>query len=205
LEEVAWQSVEQLLRQPKLILEHYHQWQHQAHESSLEYQEQRRLSQQLERLHAQPQRLLDGYQSGVLELEELQRRQERIAEREKLLQERLTAVACRLQQGAAQADVQEGIEAFAQRLQHALENPAFEDKQRILRLVIERIVVGSEEIVVKHSIPLPLYLLETNDLLRGRGCDAAPGSPTRAGGSSSEAAPVTDTAVVPRARGRRVG
>jgi len=128
--------------------------------------EQRRLSQQLERLQAQRQRLLDGYQNGVLELEELQRRQERIVEREKLLQERLAAVECRLQQVAAQADVQEGIEAFARHIHHALENPSFEEKQRILRLVIERIVVGPEEIVVKHSIPLPLYLLETNDLCR---------------------------------------
>jgi hypothetical protein len=170
LEELVWQQVAQLLQQPALILEHYHQLQHQAPQSSLEYQEQRRLSQQVERLHQQGQRLLDAYQNGMVELEELQRRQERIAERQELLQQRLNVIEERLGQVAQQVELREGLETFSQRIQKALENPSFEDKQRILRLVIERIEVGPEEITVKHSIPLPLYPLRTNDLSSGQLC-----------------------------------
>src|SRR4028119_408311 len=71
----------------------------------------------------------------------------------------------RLQQVAQQVDLREGLGTFVQRIQKALENPSFEDKQRILRLVIDRIEVGPEEITVKHSIPLPLYPLRTHDLV----------------------------------------
>src|SRR4028119_1616957 len=76
----------------------------------------------------------------------------------------------RLQQVAQQVDLREGLGTFVQRIQKVLENPSFEDKQRILRLVIERIEVGPEEIMVKHSIPLPLYPLRTNDLRRKQTC-----------------------------------
>ena len=164
LEAAVWEKVAALLRQPGLILEHYHQLQHQAKESSVEFQEQQRIQRQLERLGEQRQRLVDAYQNGVIELEELQRRKERIAEREQFLQERKAGIESRLLEVGRQVDLQEGLEAFAHRIRRALENPTFADKQRILRLVIERIEVGEEEIVIRHAIPIPMFPLRTDHL-----------------------------------------
>ena len=164
LEELVWQNVAALLWQPELILQHYHQLHHQAKESSLEYQEQQRIRRQVERLHQQKQRVVDAYQNGVIDLNELQQRKERIEEREQFLNQLLKDVDRRLEEVGRQVDLREGIEAFASRIQRALENPPFEDRQRILRLVIDRIEVGEEEIVIKHAIPIPMCQLKTHDL-----------------------------------------
>ena len=118
----------------------------------------------MERLHQQKQRVVDAYQNGVIDLNELQQRKERIEEREQFLNQLLKDVDRRLEEVGRQVDLREGIEAFASRIQRALENPSFEDRQRILRLVIDRIEVGEEEIVIKHAIPLPMCQLKTHDL-----------------------------------------
>ena len=35
-----------------------------------------------------------------------------------------------------------------------LDNPSFETKQRILRLVVDKILVRDEEITIQHTVPI---------------------------------------------------
>ncbi len=46
------------------------------------------------------------------------------------------------------------LEEFCRNMSAALQNPSFETKQRILRLVVEKVVVSDEQIMIKHMIPI---------------------------------------------------
>ena len=35
-----------------------------------------------------------------------------------------------------------------------LDNPSFETKQRILRLVVDKILVSDEEVTIQHTVPI---------------------------------------------------
>jgi hypothetical protein len=47
-----------------------------------------------------------------------------------------------------------GVTGFHQKMSDVLDNPSFETKQRILRLVVDKILVGDEEVTIQHTVPI---------------------------------------------------
>src|SRR3712207_7545580 len=61
----------------------------------------------------------------------------------------------RLSQQRAKAEtVRTSLAAFCARIRSRLDGATFDDKQAILQLVIERIVVGDGRLEIRHVIPL---------------------------------------------------
>jgi site-specific DNA recombinase len=50
--------------------------------------------------------------------------------------------------------VLEDLQAFCQRVDARLDDATFEEKQAILQLLIERIIVGEDTLEIRHVIPL---------------------------------------------------
>ena len=48
----------------------------------------------------------------------------------------------------------EDLKAFCERINARLDDATFEEKQAILQLLIERIIVGEETLEIRHVIPL---------------------------------------------------
>src|SRR5262249_36111078 len=46
------------------------------------------------------------------------------------------------------------VEEFCRNISAALDNPSFETKQKVLRLVVERIEFVEDQITIKHVIPV---------------------------------------------------
>ena len=46
------------------------------------------------------------------------------------------------------------VEEFCRNISTALDNPSFETKQKILRLVVERVEFVEDQITIKHVIPI---------------------------------------------------
>ena len=55
---------------------------------------------------------------------------------------------------AVAALMQATAEEFCRNITGALQNPSFETKQRVLRLVVDTIVVDDDQITIKHLIPI---------------------------------------------------
>jgi len=47
-----------------------------------------------------------------------------------------------------------GFEEFCRNISAALDSPSFETKQKILRLVVERVEFVEDQITIKHMIPI---------------------------------------------------
>jgi hypothetical protein len=113
----------------------------------------RRVERQRAALAREEQRLIDAYQAWVVELEELRTRRQRLCEGGQRLDERAQVVRQQLVQAQRAATLAETVTAFCARIQAHLVEPSFAVKQKVLRLVVERIVVTDEEIVIEHVIP----------------------------------------------------
>jgi site-specific DNA recombinase len=153
IEGLVWQAVSELLRNPQVLIEQYNQRQESDY-GTPEQQEQQRLNRRLVGLERKSQRLIDAYQSGVIELDDLKERRERIAEECRRLEERLALLRRQQQEQQRQASLATTVEEFCRNISAALNNPGFETKQKILRLVVERVEFIEDQITIKHVIPI---------------------------------------------------
>ena len=54
------------------------------------------------------------------------------------------------------AGLKESVEAFSQKIRTGLENATFEQKRKLVELLIDRVVVKDEEAEIRYVIPLTL-------------------------------------------------
>jgi site-specific DNA recombinase len=165
VEQVVWDTVDQLLRDPALLAQQFQAQQAPTASTALAAEE-RRISQQLARLTRKLQRLIAAYEAEAISLDELQQRRRQLDAHRKDLEARQRLLE---RQRAEQVQVEhllDSLESFCQTIEAALENPTFEDKRRILELVIDQVVVEDGQITIHHILPLPPSRLCPNHLVR---------------------------------------
>jgi site-specific DNA recombinase len=192
IEPVVWDAVRQLLQQPRLILEHLRQQQEgESPDSTDAVRELKRLQRQRLTLAREEQRLIDAYQFGVIEVDELKERRQRLRETGQQVQQREQLVAAQVAQAQQATRWTETVTAFCQRIAALLEDPAFATRQRVLRLVVERIVITDDQIVIQHIIPTDegsrLYLRRSRPREPLGGCGAGTKMGTGAAGAGGSA------------------
>jgi site-specific DNA recombinase len=154
IEPVVWEHVRALLRQPELILAFLREQQEGEGPTLTDAQrELKRVERQRAALAREEQRLIDAYQVGALELDELQTRRQRLRVAGHHLEERAALVRQQVANAQQAASLEETVTAFCARMQAQLDEPSFAVKQKILRLVVERIVVSDDQITIEHIIP----------------------------------------------------
>ena len=99
-------------------------------------------------------RLLDADQAGLLELDELTRRTGTLtARRERLLQEK-DALTKRSAELATENRLRRRLRGFAERVAASLDDLGFEGRQRLMRLVVEKVRVTGWRVEIHLKIPL---------------------------------------------------
>jgi hypothetical protein len=70
------------------------------------------------------------------------------------LEQRLTDLEQLAQQQARQDALTSDVTQFCENITSVLQSPTPEEKQQVLRLVVDHILVGKEQLTIKHIIPL---------------------------------------------------
>lgn len=144
------------LQDPDLVLEAYRECRihrRDGEEASLSEQGQK-LATQIKLANTEMARLLDAYRAGAIELPELQKRRRLVdakldtLHREKELLEKMARE--QKQEGDVRRDLEEFRALVSDRAQHS----SFEDKQKLMRMVLDKIVVRDWRVDVHYNIPL---------------------------------------------------
>ncbi len=154
LEEAVWEHVKGLMGDPERLLAQFEEFACSTSENGKEDAEQKKFEGHIKRLFREESRLVDAYQVGIIELEELEERRTKIAQRRKALRAQYEQQAQLRRQAAQAREVLEDLETFCGRINARLEEATFEEKQSILQLLIERIIVGEDTLEIRHVIPL---------------------------------------------------
>ena len=139
------------------------------------------LERDLTRAQTAVRRLLDGYQEQLITLEELRARTPELRKREATLQAQLDALDAELHDAETYLKLTETLEGFRARLATNAENLAVEQRQQIIRLVVREVLIGDDDITIRHSIPVPTrdqppgYLLRSGSRLHQQ-CQAPIGA-----------------------------
>lgn len=155
LEAAVWGHVRQLLDDPGMLLAQFEAFAQKADDSAAdnraaEQKEEARLRQ----LDREEQRLLDAYQAGIIDLTELKERRSQIGGRRQILTaQRQEQVRLREERQTAQT-VFTDLKSFCDRVRSRLGEATLTEKQRLLQLLIERVIVGEDTLEIRHVIPL---------------------------------------------------
>jgi site-specific DNA recombinase len=155
VEAVVWNHIVELLSHPAQLLTQFAQFATLGTEPDAQARaELQRLEAHEQRVAREETRLLDAYQAGLLSLAELGPRREILTQRRHVLHEqREQQQRLRQQEVHAQA-VLTDLTQFCNRIRRRLPSVTLAEKQAILQLLIDRIIVGTDTIEIQHVIPL---------------------------------------------------
>ena len=157
LDDLVWEQTRHLIESPQLVLQEYarrvqkKQRQSDAY-SDLINKKRREVKQQ----GLEKERLLDLYQAGKISLAEIESRLKAIRAKSQKIQNECSALEKEEKEDRHRLQLIEHFTDFTRRMNTNLSNLSFEDRKKIVRLLVEEVVVNTktEEITVRHILPL---------------------------------------------------
>ena len=113
-----------------------------------------RLDRKLDAADAERRRLIDLYQAGLVELPELQRRATEVEHRRRDLDQRRDALTTQRQELTRDNQLRRRVRDFATRVLAVIDTLDFDQKQTLLRLVVEDVHVTGWHVQIRLRIPL---------------------------------------------------
>jgi site-specific DNA recombinase len=114
----------------------------------------KRLSAAIDTKERERTRLLDAYQAGLLELDELTRRTATLSSRRDQLTQEKNALTERSAELATENRLRRRLAGFTERIAASLEDLDFEGRKRLMRLVVEKVRVTGWRVEIQLKIPL---------------------------------------------------
>ena len=161
VEAVVWDHGKALLADPAVLQTQYEQGRGDPAVDVQADQERERIERKLTGLDREVSRLIDAYQAEVIEIAELSERRRRVEEQGRMLRQRLREIEQQRANRENEVRLLEGVEAFCASVRQSLEEPSFEVKQKVLQLVVDRIVVEESRVVIQHVVPTGPIRLQT--------------------------------------------
>ncbi len=118
-------------------------------------------------------------QEQLITLDEFRARMPELRRREATLRAELDALDAQLHDAEAYLKLTETLDAFRARLSANAKQLSIEQRQEIVRLVVREVLLGDDDITVRHSIPLPNGRQPGGSLLRSQSHSAAQGDQGR--------------------------
>ncbi len=156
LDRLVWKEMTSLLSSPETMLEAYKQQRGKngLRGSDVLEAELQRLDERVGDVERQIQRLLDGYQSGFIYPSELARRRAALEEKSARWTQQREQLEAERPKWREAKEVSENLSLFCQHVVSGLGRFSFEDKQRLLRKLVERVYITAWQVKVKLTIPL---------------------------------------------------
>jgi site-specific DNA recombinase len=180
LEDTVWTEVARLLEDPALIQAELTRRVEAARTSHPAKQHQDRTSRELLQAQRRIERLLTAYQEDLISLEDLRRRMPELRQRETRLKAELESLNAQLVDQATYLRLAHTLGEFLERLRTQAQGLNVLERQRVVRLLVKEIVVGDDDITIRHTVP------NSNGSTGGPTAPLDPGVP-KAGGDCSGA------------------
>lgn len=152
LDEIVWQKIIELLENPELIIDQYKRQKDITLISGTQKQIQK-LEQQIQSYDKQIQRLIDAYQMEIITLKDLENRKSNVEQKRSRLQEQIRNLKAAEKNKIDHEKIFENIEAFCDAVRRGIGNANFEDRRKIIELLVEEVIVTNGKVEIAHIVP----------------------------------------------------
>lgn len=153
VEEAVWGAVKEALQQPQVLVEEYQRRLAQSAMPDAVEAERKQVALALKRNKAQEDRITDAYINEAMELDRYKAEMEKLRQRSRELEKTSRDIERRAQQEIDSRNALEHLERFCRQIAQGLEAMTFEERQQLLRLVVERIIVEDGRVRIETVIP----------------------------------------------------
>jgi site-specific DNA recombinase len=154
LDRVVWEAIVAWLRSPDMLREEVATWKATRAAGPGQARERSRVQAARRQIDLQVERLLDAYQRGALKVDELKARRERLeAMRSEADARQRELQAQALNEGRVER-IGDDLAAFASTMCVGLDKLSFVERQRLVHLLVEGIVVKDDRVTIEHAVPL---------------------------------------------------
>jgi len=120
-----------------------------------------RIQRELDTCDQQMQRIVDAYQKGVIDADNLQARRKQVEGRRQIAAEALRQADTTLRDENVRRAFEAHIPTLMERVKQTIESADFATRQKLVRLLIDRIIVhANHEIEIHYVLPGPSRLAE---------------------------------------------
>jgi site-specific DNA recombinase len=153
LDELVWVDLCEVIREPQLLaLELERAW---GGQWLPEEMQARRVSLRKARvsLEQQLERLTEAYMGGVIRLEEYARRRRELEEKTEAFESQKRELEQQADRRMELSGMVSRVADYCQRISETLAGANFEQKRRLVELLIDRVIVTEEEVEIRYVIP----------------------------------------------------
>src|SRR6202521_2127251 len=154
LDGLIWQEILRLLQHPTLIESEIERRMQEAKKADPLRQREQYLSREQSRLQNKISRLLTAYQEELITLEQLRERMPELRKQEKAVRSELQSLHMAAQDQSRYLRVVDSLADFHAQLQNNADRLDVIGRRKIIRLLVKEILVGTDTITIRHSIPL---------------------------------------------------
>ena len=153
LEDAVWEALSGALKQPEVLVERcYRQIEHLLSREG-QAEEQQQHGRALQRVKTRQDRVIEAYIAEVMELDRYKAEMEKLKLKHQELERAASDLAKRTRRQEDARDALQYLDRFCRRVAVGLGALSFEERQRVLRLLVERITVVDGRVRVEAIIP----------------------------------------------------
>ena len=162
LDQFVWSEIIRLLDDPGLIQTEIDRRREAAQKADPLRKREEELRREQARVEKSSERLVTAYQEGLLTLPQLRQRMPPLQKQTQAVESELQSLKMAAVDEAKYLQLAESLAGFRSKLRVRAEVVDIAVRQQILRLLVKEILVGSDTITLRHSIPIPQSGLGSN-------------------------------------------
>ena len=155
LDRFVWDQIIELLDNGMLIQAEVNRRMEAARNSDPRRQRMEILRREQTRLGTNITRLITAYQEGLVSLAQLRQRMPEVNKKSQAVESELQSLETAAVDQARYVQLAESLDGFRSKLRERARTLEVRERQQILRLLVKEILVGANNITIRHSIPVP--------------------------------------------------
>ena len=155
LDRFVWKEIIRLLEDPTLVQAEIDRRREVARNADPLRKRDEELRREQARLEKNVERLVTAYQEGLVTLVQLRRRMPELRKQAQAVESELQSLEMAAVDEAKYLQLAETLAAFRTKLRARAETLEVRERQQILRLLVKEVLVGSDTVTLRHSIPIP--------------------------------------------------
>jgi site-specific DNA recombinase len=155
LDGFVWNEIIRLLDDPALIQTEIDRRRELARNADPLRRREEELRREHARLDKSVDRLISAYQEGLVTLPQLRQRMPQVRKQTQAVESELHSLETAAVDDARYLQIAESLTVFRTKLRARAETLDIRGRQQILRLMVKEILVGSDSITIRHSVPVP--------------------------------------------------
>ena len=153
MEDAVWSAVTEAIRQPEMLAGEYKRRVVEAGHGESQGAERKQLALALKRAKTREDRITDAYINEAMDLVRYKTEMDKLRQHRAEIERHATRLERRQQQDQDARDALEYLSRFCHRISEGLSALTFDERQQLLRLVVEGITVDNGRVRVDAIIP----------------------------------------------------